>query len=99
MQGTEYLRAINRIHRYFVETRAGNRGVSCIGRRMTTCRVMTRGVGDVREHREVVLLIDCVFFGLAVGSGILIINETWIVPALLFGADWVCGSVRGTSGV
>jgi len=84
MQGTEYLRAINRIHRYFVERAPEIAPYLYWAPYDDVPSYDARGVGGA-ETREVVLLIDCVFIGLAVGLGILIINDSWIAPALLLG--------------
>ncbi len=84
MQGTEYLRAINRIHRYFVE-RAPE--VECYlywPARDDLPRYDFRGVGGA-ETREIVVLIDSVFIGATVGLGVLIGDQSQLLAAIIAG--------------
>lgn len=85
MQGTEYLRAINRIHHFFVEKAPEIEPYLFWSPHDNIPRYDARGVGGA-ETREVIMLIDCVFFAAAVGLGVVIINLSWLVWAIVAGA-------------
>lgn len=74
MQGTEYLRAINRIHRYFVERAPEIEPYLFWAPYDNIPRYDSRGVGGA-ETREVILLVDCVFFATAVGLAVMILAQ------------------------
>jgi hypothetical protein len=84
MQGTEYLRAINRIHHFFVERAPEIEPYLFWLPYDNLPRYDTRGVGGA-ETREVVMLIDCVFFGVAVGLVLVILNLSWLVWGIIAG--------------
>jgi len=84
MQGTEYLRAINRLHRYFVE-RAPEIEPYLYWRACDDVpHYDLRGVGGA-ETREIVMLIDSVFAGAAVGLAILLVSQQQVIAALVLG--------------
>ncbi len=89
MQSTEYLRAINRIHHYFIERAPETEPYLFWAAYDNIPHYDPRGVGGA-ETREVILLIDCVFFGLAVGGVIVLIDLNLIVPAGI--ASWIAFS-------
>lgn len=74
MQGTEYLRAINRIHRYFVEHAPVIEPYLFWAPYDDVPRYDARGVGGA-ETREVIMLVNCVFLGSVVGLTVLIFNQ------------------------
>lgn len=78
MQGTEYLRAINRLHHYFCDRAPEIKPYLFWAPYDNIPRYDTRGVGGA-ETREVIMLINCVFFGLAVSLLVAIVNLDWIV--------------------
>ena len=84
MQGTEYLRAINRIHHFFVERAPEIEPYLFWAPYDNIPRYDSRGVGGA-ETREVILLIDCIFFGVAVGLLIVIFNQSWVVWSIIAG--------------
>ncbi len=84
MQGTEYLRAINRIHHYFVERAPEIEPYLFWAPYDDIPRYDTRGVGGA-ETREVILLIDCVFFGVVTSLTIILLDPTLVVWAILAG--------------
>ncbi len=84
MQGTEYLRAINRIHHFFVERAPEIEPYLFWAPYDNIPRYDSRGVGGA-ETREVILIVDCVFFGIAVGLLVTLLNFTYIEVAILAG--------------
>lgn len=74
MQGTEYLRAINRIHHYFIEQAPEIEPYLFWAPYDNVPRYDSRGVGGA-ETREVILLIDCIFFGAAGLLLVLILDQ------------------------
>lgn len=84
MQGTEYLRAINRIHHFFVERAPEIEPYLFWAPFDNVPRYDTRGVGGA-ETREVIMLIDCVFFGVAVGLVVIIVNVNLLVWGIVGG--------------
>lgn len=81
MRGTEYLRAINRIHRYFVEHAPETRPYLYWDAADDQPHYDSRGVGGV-ETREVVQIADCLFFAIATGMLILLIDFNQQLAAL-----------------
>lgn len=90
MQSTEYLRAINRIHRYFVDRAPDTAPYLFWPAHDDLPHYDARGIGGA-ETREVVLLINCVFFGIAVGLCALLALGLAQAPwaALIGGAAFV----------
>lgn len=84
MQGTEYLRAINRIHHYFVEHAPEIEPYLFWAPNDDIPRYDNRGVGGA-ETREVIMLVDCVFFAIAIGLAIALIDPGWIVWGIVVG--------------
>lgn len=84
MQGTEYLRAINRIHHFFVERAPEIEPYLFWAPFDNVPRYDARGVGGA-ETREVIMLIDCVFFGVAVGLIVIIVNVSLLVWGIVGG--------------
>lgn len=84
MQGTEYLRAINRIHKYFIERAPEIEPYLFWAPYDNVPRYDNRGVGGA-ETREVVLLIDCVFFAVAVGLMIVLYDDTLVLWGIVAG--------------
>jgi hypothetical protein len=84
MQGTEYLRAINRIHHFFVEKAPEIEPYLFWAPFDNIPHYDSRGVGGA-ETREVILLIDCVFFGIAIGLLVTLINLQWVVWGIAAG--------------
>ncbi len=84
MQGTEYLRAINRIHRYFVERAPEAECYLYWPARDDLPRYDFRGVGGA-ETREIVVLINSVFMGAVVGLGILVADQSQLLAAIVGG--------------
>lgn len=74
MQGTEYLRAINRIHHYFVKHAPEIEPYLFWAPYDDIPRYDTRGVGGA-ETREVILLVDCIFFAIIVGLAVTVLNQ------------------------
>ena len=88
MQGTEYLRAINRIHHYFVEHAPEIEPYLFWSPTDDNPRYDARGVGGA-ETREVIQLADCLFIAIAAALTALLIapNQTLVafgVAAALF---------------
>lgn len=84
MQGTEYLRAINRIHHFFIERAPEIEPYLFWAPYDNLPRYDARGVGGA-ETREVVLLIDCIFFGVTVALPLMILDINLVVIAILAG--------------
>jgi hypothetical protein len=84
MQGTEYLRAINRIHHYFVERAPEIEPYLFWAAYDNVPRYDSRGVGGA-ETRELILLIDCVFFGVAIALLVTIFDVQLIVWGIVAG--------------
>lgn len=84
MQGTEYLRAINRIHRYFIERAPEIEPYLFWAAYDNIPRYDSRGVGGA-ETREVVLFIDCIFFAVAIGILVTLFDINLIVWAIMAG--------------
>ncbi len=74
MQGTEYLRAINRIHHFFVERAPEIEPFLFWAPYDNVPSYDTRGVGGA-ETREVILLVDCVFFAATALLAVLIYSQ------------------------
>lgn len=81
MQSTEYLRAINRIHHYFVERAPDIEPYLFWAAYDNIPRYNSRSVGGA-ETREVILLADGVFFGIAIALVILLVDMRWLIFAL-----------------
>lgn len=84
MQGTEYLRAINRIHHFFVERAPEIEPYLFWAPYDNVPRYDMRGVGGA-ETREVIMLIDCVFFAVAIGLIVVIVSLSWLVWGIVAG--------------
>lgn len=84
MQGTEYLRAINRIHHFFVERAPEIEPYLFWSPHDNVPHYDARGVGGA-ETREVVLLIDCIFFGVSVGLAIVLVDTQLLVWGIIAG--------------
>jgi arginine exporter protein ArgO len=84
MQGTEYLRAINRIHHYFVERAPEVEQYLYWPPHDDVPRYDFRGVGGA-ETREVVAIVDSAFFGAAVGLAVLVENSDAVLLAIIIG--------------
>jgi hypothetical protein len=85
MQGTEYLRAINRIHHFFVERAPEIEPYLYWPPYDDVPHYDFHGVGGA-ETREIVMLIDSALFGAAVGLSVLIGAPDQLVAAILLGA-------------
>lgn len=81
MQGTEYLRAINRIHRYFVERAPEIEPYLYWPAFDDLPAYDFRGVGGA-EQREIVVLINSLAFGVALAQGILSYDATEVLIAV-----------------
>lgn len=77
MQGTEYLRAINRIHHFFIERAPEIEPYLFWAPYDNNPRYDSRGVGGA-ETREVILLVDCVFLAIAVTLLITITGQVYL---------------------
>ncbi len=84
MQGTEYLRAINRIHRYFIDRAPEAEPYLYWPAHDDVPRYDFRGVGGA-ETREIIVLINSVFAGAVVGLGVLLFDEKQLLPAIVAG--------------
>lgn len=84
MQGTEYLRAINRIHHFFVEQAPEIEPYLFWAPYDNIPHYDSRGVGGA-ETREVILLIDCVFLGVAVALLVTVFDVQLVVWAIVAG--------------
>lgn len=84
MQGTEYLRAINRLHRYFVERAPEIEPYLYWRAADDVPHYDARGVGGA-ETREIVMLIDSAFAGLAVGLGVLMVSSGQVILTIVLG--------------
>lgn len=85
MQGTEYLRAINRLHHYFVEHAPEIEPYFFWVSTDDNPRYDARGVGGA-ETREVIQLANCLFIALAAGLVVLLVNWNQVILALGVGA-------------
>ncbi|MBI4672456.1 MAG: hypothetical protein HY741_12430 [Chloroflexi bacterium] len=85
MQGTEYLRAINRIHHYFVQHAPEIAPYLFWSPHDNNPRYDMRGVGGA-ETREVVQLANCLSIAIALGLVVVHLDILLIVPALGVGA-------------
>ncbi len=84
MQGTEYLRAINRIHHYFVERAPQIEPYLFWPPYDDVPHYDFHGVGGA-ETREIVMLIDSVFFGTALGLAWFIAMPEQVIAAIALG--------------
>ncbi len=84
MQGTEYLRAINRIHRYFVERAPEVEPYLYWPAHDDVPRYDFQGVGGA-ETREIVAIVDSVLVGAAIALALLIRDNGQIALAILLG--------------
>ncbi|MGB8644107.1 MAG: hypothetical protein WCF84_02640 [Anaerolineae bacterium] len=80
MQGTEYLRAINRIHRYFVERAPETEPYLYWPAFDDLPAYDLRGVGGA-EQREIVVIIDGLFSGAMVALVVLIVDPSQVLVA------------------
>lgn len=85
MQGTEYLRAINRLHHYFVEHSPEIEAYLYWPAHDDIPHYDSRGVGGA-ETREIVMLIDSAFAGAAVVLAVLNADRAQVLLALALGA-------------
>lgn len=97
MQGTEYLRAINRIHHYFIERAPQIEEYLFWAAYDNIPHYDQRGVGGA-ETREVIMVIDCAVAGAALGLGVLLIDSNLIVLAVLLGLVGFALSLIGHQG-
>jgi hypothetical protein len=92
MQGTEYLRAINRIHHFFVKRAPEIEPYLYWPPYDDVPHYDFRGVGGA-ETREIVMLIDSLFFGAALGLSLLIGIPDQLIASLALGAAGVAVAV------
>ena len=85
MQSTEYLRAINRIHHYFIERAPEIEPYLFWAPYDDTPHYDTRGVGGA-ETREVILLINCISCAASAGLVLLVLNVNGIGWAIVAAA-------------
>ncbi len=84
MQGTEYLRAINRLHRYFVDSAPKIEPYLYWPAYDNVPRYDFRGVGGA-ETREIVALVDSFLVGAAISLAVLIREQRALLPAIALG--------------
>ena len=84
MQGTEYLRAINRIHHYFVEHAPEIEPYFFWAPTDDNPRYDARGVGGA-ETREVIQLADCLFLAIAAGVAVVLFDINQQLLAVIVG--------------
>jgi hypothetical protein len=82
MQGTEYLRAINRIHHYFILHAPEIEPFLFWQPNDDNPRYDARGVGGA-ETREVILLVDCAAFAATVGLFVVVLDASLVGLAVL----------------
>lgn len=93
MQGTEYLRAINRIHRYFVECAPGISPYLYWPACDDIPRYDAQGVGGA-ETREIVMLIDSAFVGVTIALATFLATQSQLLIALVLGFVAILLAVR-----
>ncbi len=84
MQGTEYLRAINRVHRYFVERAPEIQAYLYWPACDDIPAYDFHGVGGA-EQREIVVMIDSLFSGAMVALAVLIADTSQVLIAVGLG--------------
>lgn len=82
VQSTEYLRAINRIHHYFIERAPDTEPYLFWAPYDNIPPYNSHGIGGI-ETREVILYIDCVAVGIAVALLLVVSNNALVLPAII----------------